>query len=76
MRVPRRSIQIGDLVEKALSKVGITSERVEKALGRPCGCKKRKEMLNQLGNWAQRILLGTSPQPEEELDKIIEVDET
>jgi DNA repair protein RadC len=40
---------LGDLVTMALSAVGITKERVSKAIGRPCGCAKRQERLNELG---------------------------
>lgn len=55
---------LGDLVEKALSKVGITEERVQKWLGRPCGCRGRKEKLNQLGQWAARLLTGKTSENE------------
>jgi hypothetical protein len=37
------------MVSSALSLVGITPSRVSKLLGRPCGCKKRKEALNRVG---------------------------
>jgi len=40
---------LGDLVERALSAIGITKKRVEKITGKPCGCGKRQEALNQLG---------------------------
>jgi hypothetical protein len=40
---------LGDRVAAVLSAVGITPERVSKALGRPCGCKKRQARLNELG---------------------------
>lgn len=46
---PPKSHGLGDLVTMALSAVGITKERVSKALGRPCGCGKRQEKLNELG---------------------------
>lgn len=39
---------LGDYVAKVLGKLGITPARVSRAIGRPCGCKKRQEMLNQL----------------------------
>jgi hypothetical protein len=40
---------LGDLVEGILTKFGITSEKVENALGVPeCGCSKRKQFLNKL----------------------------
>ena len=40
---------LGDMVASALSAVGITKERVSKALGKPCGCAKRQEKLNGIG---------------------------
>lgn len=41
---------LGDMVAAGLSAVGITPERVSKALGvQDCGCKKRQAKLNELG---------------------------
>jgi len=40
---------LGDRVASALAAIGITKERVSKALGRPCGCAKRQAKLNDLG---------------------------
>lgn len=40
---------LGDMVADGLAAVGITKERVSKAIGRPCGCGKRQEKLNELG---------------------------
>lgn len=41
---------LGDAVGAVLGAVGITPERVSKALGvKDCGCKKRKAALNRLG---------------------------
>jgi hypothetical protein len=40
---------LGDIVAGGLSAVGITKERVSRAIGRPCGCAKRQEKLNELG---------------------------
>lgn len=40
---------LGDMVKAGLSAIGITEERVSKALGRPCGCQDRVEKLNELG---------------------------
>lgn len=51
-------MRIGDTVEAALSKVGITDEKVQKWLGKPCGCKERKDKWNQIGLWAQRVIAG------------------
>ena len=44
-----RPVMLGDLVERGLSAVGITKERVERAAGRPCGCGGRQTSLNQWG---------------------------
>lgn len=40
---------LGDHVASALSAVGITKERVSKALGRPCACPKRQQKMNDWG---------------------------
>lgn len=49
---------LGDNIKKALTAVGITEERVSNWLGAPCNCAERVEKLNQLGNWASRVLSG------------------
>jgi len=47
---------LGDMVSAGLSAIGITPERVSKALGvKDCGCKKRQQQLNDLG---RRIGIG------------------
>lgn len=64
---------LGDRVEQALNVVGISSKRVEQWLGRPClGCKERKEKLNQLHHWVNRVLSGGVSKAEDYLDRIIE----
>lgn len=40
---------LGDIISIGLSKMGITPERVSKALKKPCGCNKRKKKLNAVG---------------------------
>lgn len=40
---------LGDMVASVLSSLGITKERVSKAIGKPCGCEKRQAALNALG---------------------------
>lgn len=41
---------LGDMVAAGLSAIGITPERVSRALGvKDCGCKKRAEALTKLG---------------------------
>ena len=57
-RLPNYKRELGDIIEQALTKIGITKERVEEWLGGPCGCEERKEMLNRLSRWAKRILRG------------------
>lgn len=45
---PRKGL--GDRVAVGLAAVGITKERVSRLTGkRDCGCKKRQEMLNKIG---------------------------
>ena len=40
---------LGDIVKAGLSALGITEQRVSKAIGKPCGCGKRAEKLNEFG---------------------------
>jgi hypothetical protein len=63
---------LGDKVEQALKTVGITEERVSRWLGRPCGCRGRKEKLNKLGNWMARVL-GGGATPEEGRKELAEM---
>ncbi|MFA5376320.1 MAG: hypothetical protein WC455_11300 [Dehalococcoidia bacterium] len=65
-----KSRGLGDVLEAALSKVGITHDRVDAWLGRPCGCAERKERLNRLFSWARSI--GETP-PEEAAAKVEEI---
>jgi len=65
---------LGDNVAKALKLVGITEKRVTKMLGRPCGCKERREKLNRLGAWARRIVTGKTENAKQHLDTILEDD--
>lgn len=51
---------LGDMVAAGLAKVGITKERVSKALGRDCGCAKRQQRLNELG---RRLGIGDAGRP-------------
>jgi hypothetical protein len=64
------AVRLGDAAEKALSLVGITSERVERWLGRPCRCKERRDRLNAFGAWVQRILSGKTENASQHLDDI------
>lgn len=47
-------IAVGDLVEKALTTIGVTQERVERITRKPCGCKARQRWMNQAGFAVQR----------------------
>lgn len=83
MRRLRQLLRAGDHIEKALALVGITPEKVESYVGSPCRCRERKRKMNQVGEWAYRVLTGdTSPSEEdrikaqEELDRIISEGET
>ena len=67
---PPKARGLGDLVESSLTNVGITSERVERWLGVPCGCAERKQKLNQLGQWAKQIAIGKTEDAKEHLEKI------
>lgn len=58
---PWKPIMVGDLVEKVLTSVGITKERVEKLTrteSKPggCGCGARKKWLNEQGVRAQKAV--------------------
>ena len=46
---PRAKPGLGDMVAAGLSAIGITKERVSKAVGGDCGCSKRQQALNELG---------------------------
>jgi hypothetical protein len=51
---PRKGL--GDRVADGLASVGITKERVSKLVGKDCGCAKRQEALNRLGQRAAEAL--------------------
>jgi hypothetical protein len=44
-----KKLGLGDIVEKVLSAVGITKERVSAIVGGDCGCQQRQDALNELG---------------------------
>jgi len=62
---------IGDKIGQALGIIGVTDERVERWLGRKCGCSKRRAKLNQLGRWANHVLSGKREDAEKYLDDIL-----
>ncbi len=58
-----RPIAVGDLVERGLTRLGITKERVERwtrTAGKPggCGCDRRKKWLNDAGFRVQYAVIG------------------
>lgn len=70
-RGKRKRKGLGDLLEEALSAFGITSERVEALIGRPCGCGERRERLNRFGRWVSRFLSGKQEEPPPEIQQLI-----
>jgi len=46
---PRARPGLGDMVAAGLSAIGITKERVSKAIGKPCGCGARQQAMNEWG---------------------------
>lgn len=57
---PRQRKGLGDHVADGLAAVGITKERVSKVLGRDCGCKKRQELLNKIGQKVVEYVRGNN----------------
>lgn len=41
---------LGDMVASGLASVGITKDRVSRAIGRPCSCPERQAALNKIGH--------------------------
>lgn len=74
-KVAKRSpLQLGDAVKSALEMLGVTEERVSRFLGRPCGCRRRRDRLNRLSDWAYSLVAGGKPVSEArtELDTIVD----
>lgn len=46
----KKPLGLGGMIKAGLSAIGITEERVSKAIGKPCGCGKRAEKLDKLGH--------------------------
>ena len=65
---------LGDIIESALSTVGLSPQKVEQWIGQPCGCEERKQKLNALGYWANRILKGKIDKAKQYLEEIINED--
>jgi hypothetical protein len=64
---------LGDMVESALTKVGVTKERVTKWIGAECGCAERQEKLNRLHLWAKGVLSGKSPDATAEFEQLTSI---
>ena len=62
---------LGDRIERALNTVGVSQERVERWIGGLCQCKERKEKLNRLHAWVNRVLDGKIDKAAEYFDEII-----
>lgn len=63
---------LGDSVERALTAVGLSRERVELWLGETCrGCEERKRRLNAIHAWAIRVLSGRQQNSETYLQQIM-----
>jgi hypothetical protein len=45
----KKPLGLGGMIKAGLSAIGITEERVSKAIGKPCGCGKRAEKLDEIG---------------------------
>lgn len=65
---------LGDNVEKVLSLLGITHEKVERWVGAPCGCEERKQKLNALDAWARRVLAGRKAKAKSYLYSILGIE--
>lgn len=62
---------LGDRFEKALSLVGITKTKVERWIGKGCGCDERQRRMNQIDLWARQVLSGAMHNAKQRLAKII-----
>lgn len=49
-------LKIGDLVQMVCSFLGITPERIEAIIHRPCGCRERQRMLNEFQDIATSLM--------------------
>jgi hypothetical protein len=65
-------IELGDAIANTLKSFGITPEKVTQWIGRPCGCERRREKLNQLDRWARQFLGGKKEEAEQYLGEIID----
>lgn len=61
----------GDVVSKALSTIGVTPERVSEWIGADCGCKERRQRLNELGDWSGKVINGAISNAKERLEGLV-----
>lgn len=69
-------MELGDHIEQALTKVGITKQRVSHWLGRDCGCAARQEKLNELSRWAKSTLGDVYENAKSALEEVIGADKS
>ena len=64
---------LGDAVKTALSTVGVTEERVQTWIGGRCNCAGRRKKLNDLSQWAEKLVKGqiTEESAKKELDDLV-----
>jgi hypothetical protein len=57
--------QLGTVLQRALSAIGVTEERVKDYIGE-CGCRNRVNKLNHLSDWGYNLLLRLRKSPDDE----------
>ena len=61
----------GDCIALACEKVGLTTERISRWLGRECGCEDRRAKINAIHLWAKRVVSGKVEKAREILEGIL-----
>lgn len=61
---------VGDRIHDALIIVGVTDERVSRLI-KNCRCPERRDMMNRIGAWADRVIAGKTEKALEYLEQII-----
>lgn len=69
-------IELGDRIHLALSSIGVTSDRVKQWLGVECHCEERRQKLNALDRWAQRVLKGIRDNHLNHLEEMVHADDS
>jgi hypothetical protein len=62
---------LGDRIERALKKVGITKELMVRWMGGCGGCDRRQELLNDIDRWARKVLEGKTRGARKRLRKLL-----